>query len=288
MFGMTSRVWRDSYVWCDSFMCEKWLIHMCDMPHAYVWHELEVMHHPILCVTWMCVTWLIYMCGVSHSFIRVTWRIHKCAMTHSHGWHDVFTWVTWRIHMCAMTHSYGWHDVFTCVPWLIHTGDMTYSHVCHDSFTYVACLIHVWHELHSTHRILRQMSYSSWHFEFVILGVEEWHMHDIPTPHLIELVIFRGSEFVKHIQHTCAAFDRVRDTLLTYLRRRKIRMCFRHVEEVPPRVVQWKITHEHFGLSHSRHCQNMRRTQKETLPPSLFPFPIPRRLVFVGFVGFVV
>ena len=36
--------------WCDSFTCETWLIHMCDMTHSYVWHD-----------SFTCVTLLIWI-----------------------------------------------------------------------------------------------------------------------------------------------------------------------------------------------------------------------------------
>jgi len=107
-------------MWRDSFICETWLIHMCDMTHSYVWHD---------------------------SFICETWLIHMCDMTHSYVWHDSFICVTWLIHMWDMTHSCVWHDSFICETWLIH--------MWHDSFMYgtihshVTWLIHMWDMTHS-------------------------------------------------------------------------------------------------------------------------------------------
>ena len=112
-------------------MCVEWLIHTCDMTHAFEWHD-----------SFTCVTWLIHMCDMTHShvwhdsFICVIWLIHMCDMTHSYVWHDSFICATWLI-------SYVWHDSFRCVTWLINMCDMIHSYVCHDSFMCVTCLIHM-------------------------------------------------------------------------------------------------------------------------------------------------
>ena len=87
------------------YTCVTWLIHMCDMPPSYVWHD---------------------------SFIRVTWLLHTCDMTHSYVWHDSFIRVTWLIHMCHMTHSYVWHDSFIRVTWLIHTCDKNHRNITYQ------------------------------------------------------------------------------------------------------------------------------------------------------------
>ena len=126
--------------------CVAWLIHMCDMPHAYVWRD---------------------------SYIRGTWRIpmhnmtiYTCGMPHSPVWHDSspvwpdsYTRGVWHIHMCHTIHSHicriqcttaqyhrgdttrfyaGQNCVLTWLTHmtgLMHTWDMTYSYVWHDSFT---------------------------------------------------------------------------------------------------------------------------------------------------------
>jgi len=111
-------VWRDSFIYVTwlIYIRDICLIHMCDMTHSCVWHDL---------------------------FICVTWLIHMCDSTHSYVWHESFKWTTWPIHMCDMTHSYVWlflflyvtrlihvwHDSFICVTWLIHMCDMTHSYV---------------------------------------------------------------------------------------------------------------------------------------------------------------
>jgi len=102
MCGMTPL-----YVCTRSCVWVKWLIHMCDMTHSYVRHDL------FMCVTSPCllsVTWLLYICRL----------IHMCDMTHSYVWHDPFTCVTGHIHMCDMTplylltDSYVWPDSLIC------------------------------------------------------------------------------------------------------------------------------------------------------------------------------
>ena len=98
------------YVWRDSFICETWLIHMCDITHSYVWHE---------------------------SFLCVTLLIHVCVLTHLCTAHrESFICVTWLIHMWNVTHSYVWHVSFICVTWVILMCDIPHSYVCIDSFMY--------------------------------------------------------------------------------------------------------------------------------------------------------
>ena len=54
-------------VWCDSFICVTWFIHMCDMTHSYVWHD-----------SFISVTWLIHMCDMIHSYVwQVSWPCWK-------------------------------------------------------------------------------------------------------------------------------------------------------------------------------------------------------------------
>jgi len=159
------------------FICEIWLVKMCDTTRYYVGHDSVI-----------CVTWLIHMCDMSHSYV---WRalfvcvlhIYVCFiyvwehvlvvnadLTAAQVGHDSFICVTWFIHMYDMFHSYMWCALFVCVlhiyvcfiygwehvlvvnavadsdrragrTWLIHMCDMTYSYVWHVSFIYVMCLI---------------------------------------------------------------------------------------------------------------------------------------------------
>jgi len=138
---------------CKRFMCVTWLIHMCDMTHAY----LPFFATP----TYVCDTYVrtniraryvytyIYKSArdtsirMLHTFpfprhhliyaIRLT---HMCDMTHSYVCHDVFMCVTHHLmcairltHMCDMTHSYVCHDVFMRVTWRIHMCGMTHAYL---------------------------------------------------------------------------------------------------------------------------------------------------------------
>jgi len=95
----------------DSSICVTWTLHMCDMTHPYVWHELLT-----------CDVWRIHTCAT-----RL--MLHMCDMTYSHVWHELFTCATWLIHVCNMAQLYTsdmtdsrvWHDSLICVTWLCQT-----------------------------------------------------------------------------------------------------------------------------------------------------------------------
>ena len=79
------------HVWHDSFICMKWHVHMCDMPHLHMWH-----------MQWH------------------TNAIHMCDMTHSYVWNHMFTSVMCLVYIrdtCngSQWHSYVQHDPFRCV-----------------------------------------------------------------------------------------------------------------------------------------------------------------------------
>jgi len=116
-------------VWCDSFLCVVWLIHMCDVTHSDVW-----------CDSFICVTWLIHMCGVTHSYVwldsfaYVTWLMHMYDASRQLSKYvydlrcvsrDGYLFVTWLIRMCAESQVYAWCDSFICVTWPIHIHDVT-------------------------------------------------------------------------------------------------------------------------------------------------------------------
>ena len=138
--------------------CVMWLSPVCDMTHAYVWHD------SFICVTWLdhtrtpaCVTRLLYVCDMTlvcvwhDSCICVTWLIHMCDMTHTYAWHDSFICVT---HSCTcvtrlnhtntclydMTPVCAWNDSCTCVTWLMHMCEITLAYVW-------PTLVYVWHDL---------------------------------------------------------------------------------------------------------------------------------------------
>jgi len=106
--SVTSKCWKCGYVGVVTFICETWLVSMCDMTNLHVWHD---------------------------AFICVIWLVHLSDMTHSYVWHDSFISLTWRIHMCDMTCSSLWHNSFMC--------DMTHSYMW--SFTCDVTHPYVWH-----------------------------------------------------------------------------------------------------------------------------------------------
>ena len=145
-------IWHPQYqmlrVWHDSFICVTCLMHMCDVTHTYVGHNV----YP--CITWryIRVACLIHLCDMT---------LHLCDLTHTHGGYDIFTCVTrfiriyavfsaqrrnttgetrldsmrdrtaswhdwliwqdwcirgtWRIHMCGMIRSRAWHYQFSAI-----------------------------------------------------------------------------------------------------------------------------------------------------------------------------
>jgi len=104
----------------DSLMCVTWPIHVCDMTHSCVWHDVRerlgdiphsqsawvsdmthsyVWHNPCICVTCLRRTplWRTTTRATTWATCRVYSNI--CAMTNSDVWHDWFARVTWRIHV---------------------------------------------------------------------------------------------------------------------------------------------------------------------------------------------
>jgi len=130
-------------------MCVTWFIHMCDMTHSHVWHDLFicVRYYSLICLIWLIVDDKGRWALMSH--MCETW---VCDMTHPHVWHDPFICVTGLSHMCDMTHCrwqvevsshfiYVWHE---WVTWRIHD-----PHICswHGSFIHVTWILsYVWHD----------------------------------------------------------------------------------------------------------------------------------------------
>jgi len=138
---MTRKTWHDS------------LSHMCDVPHAYLWHD------SFTCATWdsfIWVTWHIHICDMT--YLCTISLVHKYGVTHSHVWRDSFICVTWLIHVwqdpficlwrdvCDVTHCETGYGSFICVTWPFYICDRPHLYVCHDTFPYVAWLIHAWHD----------------------------------------------------------------------------------------------------------------------------------------------
>ena len=163
------------YVRHDSFICVKWLVHMCDMTNSCMRHVacicvthdsfICVTHDSFICVThdsFICVTHDSFICVTHDSFICVACLIHTCDMTLSYVWHDSFirvTWLittasvtcrmhmfdTWLIHMCDVTYLYVLNS-FICVTWRMHMCDTWLIHTCVLTHSYVwyACHSYVW------------------------------------------------------------------------------------------------------------------------------------------------
>ena len=100
----------------DALLCATWPIHMCDMPHSYVWRDLFAR-----------ATWPIYLRDMTEYMCD---RIYSCVR------HASFILATWPILICVTIHSFARHDSFTCAPCLIHTRCHILSvYVPHYSYT---------------------------------------------------------------------------------------------------------------------------------------------------------
>ena len=124
--------WRDSFMCVeDSFICDIWLIHVCDVTHSflrldllvcetlnvYVWliDVRDMTHSYVWHDSFTCVTWLIRFWDTTYTAC-VTWRIRS---THPSRWCKFTHFWTWLTHVRDMTNS--------CVTWLIHVCEMTFS-----------------------------------------------------------------------------------------------------------------------------------------------------------------
>jgi len=99
----------------DSVISATWFIHMCDMTHPYMWHDLFPYAIWLICMCATCRCECIDMCACAHVRIHM-WALahvclHMCDLTHTHK--------------CDVTHSNVRHDSSICVPWVIHTCDVT-------------------------------------------------------------------------------------------------------------------------------------------------------------------
>jgi len=111
-------IWTHLYVWRDSFIHAKWrfsldlfkyviwLIHVYDLTHSYVRHDL-LTHRCVNCLlTWLLhvydLTYHVQMCQrpSGHDLTCRTWLIHTYDLTCG----------TWLIYTCDLTHAYVWHD----------------------------------------------------------------------------------------------------------------------------------------------------------------------------------
>jgi len=133
-------------VWRDSFVCDTWLIHACDVTHP---DSLQIR------VTWLIRVWGIQMCVAWLTSINC---IHVWNVTPSCVWHDssrffadacdVTRSCVRHTNRCHMTHYNTLHscvkrDSFMRVTWLIQ---IPHSCVWRDSFISLAdiCAVHLW------------------------------------------------------------------------------------------------------------------------------------------------
>jgi len=136
-----------------------WSIHVCDVPHPYVWHDSS------MCVTWLHLCW--YVSHVrqvsfvwSHTWLwksRVMWRSESSHVNVCHMWQRQVThewvneWDVWMsvnvCHMWQIQVAHEWVNewdlyVLVCksrVARLIYISDLVrQSRMRHDSFT-LAC-----------------------------------------------------------------------------------------------------------------------------------------------------
>jgi len=103
-------------------ICVTWLIHMCDMTHAYVWRGS-------------------FVCEMKDT-VHVT-LMHMCDVTHSYVWHDscmcdaTQSYVRWKT--LSMSHS------CICVTWIVSCICVTwkvsfFSHMNESYHTYCICV----------------------------------------------------------------------------------------------------------------------------------------------------
>ena len=131
-------------------------MHMCDMPHSYVWHAwficvtclIRDMPHTHVWYFWfICVISLIHMCDISGSYVWLasftcvtclihmrdkpdseSCQTHKCCATR-----DMPHSETCHAHEWVMAHTYEWYVPFICLTWSIYTSHIWMSHVLHTS-----------------------------------------------------------------------------------------------------------------------------------------------------------
>jgi len=119
-----------TYEWQVLFIHMTFLIHICDMPHSYVWYSHD--------------SWVVGSTHYSSSSTRVMYLFAMCVMTHDESW--------------LMTHSHKWHASFICVTFsrLLSRGDQSHTSIFLQRVSWVIRISHfnVWCHSHrdtSTH-----------------------------------------------------------------------------------------------------------------------------------------
>ena len=143
-----SRMTRPSYTWHDvytSFICKKWIVHVCDMTrlmsHVWIYH---VSHMNESCHTHQ---WVMVHIWINH----VTRMNQSC---HTYEWVMVHIWMIHVTHNNESCHTYEW--VMSHI-WINHVTHMNES--CH---TYQWVMVHIW-IYHVTH-----MNVSCHTYEWVV------------------------------------------------------------------------------------------------------------------------
>jgi len=161
-------------------------IHICDMPHSYVWrktfihamwsnflgcecsrvsrahvHTVSRLRCASCDMTYSYVAFLIQCicdiptlcCDLTHSYV---WPASVCVVTYS------FICGTWIIHVCDRTHSYVWQDSCICVTSVSQCSHVSLAHA--HMVSHVTWLIHIWGMTHSY----------VWHDSFICVA---WRIH---------------------------------------------------------------------------------------------------------------
>jgi len=103
--------WGHSYVWYDSFSSA------CRLRKQ----KKKTRSTRFCQITFICEAWLIHMCDLPRW--RVTWLIRMYDMTHWYVWHDSWICMTRLVNMHNVTHAYVWHNSWICMTWLMNIHD---------------------------------------------------------------------------------------------------------------------------------------------------------------------
>jgi len=103
----------------DSFICVSWLIHMCDMTHPYLWHDIfnqHTVHNVHICDMTRHVTCEWVMSHMNEScHIWTSHVTYERVMSHMnescHMWMSHVTYERVMSHMNESCHIYAVHDV---------------------------------------------------------------------------------------------------------------------------------------------------------------------------------